>query len=108
MAYGGSGNYSLSDAGGTYGAKGSQSRLVVSAPPVFPGGADQTIDSDDQTFENAYGGGREELIDVYAPPGKLGLVIDTPDDGVPAILDRSTKTIYPRAANICLYSTQIK
>ena len=28
---------------------------------------------------------REELVDIYAPPGKLGVVIDTPDDGAPVV-----------------------
>jgi len=27
----------------------------------------------------------EELIDVYCPPGKLGVVIDTPDNGAPVV-----------------------
>mmetsp|Transcript_2865 Transcript_2865/g.7575 ORF Transcript_2865/g.7575 Transcript_2865/m.7575 type:complete len:93 (-) Transcript_2865:169-447(-) len=30
-------------------------------------------------------GVKEELIDIYAPPGKLGVVIDTPDDGPPVV-----------------------
>ena len=28
---------------------------------------------------------KEELIHIFAPPGKLGVVIDTPDDGAPII-----------------------
>ena len=28
---------------------------------------------------------REELIDIYAPPGKLGVIIDTPDDSAPVV-----------------------
>jgi len=34
---------------------------------------------------SAYDGGREEVIDVFAPPGKLGVVIDTPDDNAPVV-----------------------
>jgi hypothetical protein len=67
-AYGGAGNYSLSDAG----------------PALLPGSGG-TIFSDDQTFDQAYEGVREELLDVYAPAGKLGVVIDTPNDGPPIV-----------------------
>ena len=28
---------------------------------------------------------KEEIIDVYCPPGKLSVVIDTPDDGAPVV-----------------------
>jgi C-terminal processing protease CtpA/Prc len=28
---------------------------------------------------------REEVIHVFAPAGKLGVVIDTPDDGAPVV-----------------------
>jgi C-terminal processing protease CtpA/Prc len=41
------------------------------------------------SFEDAYrgpaGNVKEELIHVFAPPGKLGVVIDTPDDGAPVV-----------------------
>mmetsp|Transcript_763 Transcript_763/g.1506 ORF Transcript_763/g.1506 Transcript_763/m.1506 type:complete len:745 (+) Transcript_763:238-2472(+) len=80
-AYGGAGNYSLSDAGGTLG---SRTRQTASDPALLPG-ADNTIYSDDPTFDQAYEGVKEELIDIYAPPGKLGVVIDTPDDGAPVV-----------------------
>jgi C-terminal processing protease CtpA/Prc len=29
--------------------------------------------------------GDEEIIHIFAPPGKLGVVIDTPDDGAPVV-----------------------
>ena len=29
--------------------------------------------------------GNEEVIHIFAPPGKLGVVIDTPDDGAPVV-----------------------
>ncbi|KAL7464066.1 hypothetical protein ACHAXS_004406 [Conticribra weissflogii] len=80
-AYGGAGNYSLSDAGGTLG---SRTRQTASDPALLPG-ADNTIYSDDPTFDQAYEGVKEELLDIYAPPGKLGVVIDTPDDGAPVV-----------------------
>eukprot|EP01082_Thalassiosira_pseudonana_P015995 g14490.t1.1.5e17418c g14490 g14490.t1 contig9:1948090-1950363(+) len=80
-AYGGAGNYSLSDAGGTLG---SRTRQTAADPALLPGSGG-TIFSDDQTFDQAYEGVREELLDVYAPAGKLGVVIDTPNDGPPIV-----------------------
>lgn len=38
---------------------------------------------EDNSFDRMYGD--EEQIDVIAPPGKLGVVIDTPMDGVPMV-----------------------
>ena len=29
--------------------------------------------------------GNEEILHIFAPPGKLGVVIDTPDDGAPVV-----------------------
>jgi hypothetical protein len=72
-AYGGlSGDASLSEAGGTMG-----SRAAHQA-------GNNTIFSEDPTFNEAYEG-REEVIDVYAPAGKLGVVIDTPNDDAPVV-----------------------
>ena len=73
-AYGGlgAGDASLSEAGGTMGSR--------AAPQ-----SGNTIFSDDPTFNEAYDAGREEVIDVFAPPGKLGVVIDTPDDNAPVV-----------------------
>eukprot|EP00978_Attheya_sp_CCMP212_P012870 scaffold32139_cov47-Attheya_sp.AAC.1 len=52
-------------------------------------GASQSIFSDDASFEQHYAAGnhqvKEEVIDVYAPAGKLGVVIDTPDEGAPCV-----------------------
>jgi len=71
-AYGGTGDASLSEAGGTMG-----SRLAPQAG--------NTIFSDDPTFNEAYDGGHEEVIDIFAPAGKLGVVIDTPNDDAPVV-----------------------
>ena len=38
---------------------------------------------DDNSFEKMYG--EEEKIEVVAPPGKLGVVIDTPLNGSPIV-----------------------
>lgn len=88
-AYGsavGSGNFSLSDAGGTIG-----SRTRQTASDTLPQSLSEnnTIFSDDPTYNDPVyeggGGGREEILDVYAPAGKLGVVIDTPNDGAPIV-----------------------
>lgn len=79
-AFGGAGAHSLSDAGGTLGANTRQT-----AADAGPGGSGNTIFSDDPTFDQAYDDVREEIIDIYAPAGKLGVVIDTPDDGAPVV-----------------------
>ena len=63
---------------------GSHTRQTAADTRLIPGG-DNTIYSDDATFDQAYGGVREELLDIYAPAGKLGVVIDTPDDGAPVV-----------------------
>jgi len=91
-AYGGAGNHSLSDAGGTLG---SRTRQTAADTLTLPGNSDpamqlqpgsgNTIFSDDPTFDQAYEDVREELLDIYAPAGKLGVVIDTPDDGAPVV-----------------------
>ena len=80
-AYGGNSNFSLSDAGGTLG-----DRTGQSASDLMHQSGNNTIFSEDPTYNEAYAGsGREEMIDVYAPAGKLGVVIDTPNDGAPIV-----------------------
>ena len=94
-AFGGAGgDLSLvSDAGGTLGSRtgrtgtedyptGTEDYPVTT---MVPGSSGNTIFSDDPTFDQAYEDLREEVIDIYAPAGKLGVVIDTPDDGAPVI-----------------------
>lgn len=43
--------------------------------------------TDDESFERMYGGGEaeDERIELVAPPGKLGVVIDTPLSGIPIV-----------------------
>jgi C-terminal processing protease CtpA/Prc len=36
-------------------------------------------------FRSAEGGTKEDVLEVIAPAGKLGVVIDTPDDGAPVV-----------------------
>lgn len=95
-AYGGGGGASVvSSAGGTLGSgtrAGSGTRGESSLNmPALMGGTSQSIFSDDSSFEQHYANGKnrpqvkEEVIDVYAPAGKLGVVIDTPDEGPPCV-----------------------
>ena len=80
--YNNSGNFSLSDAGGTFG-----SRTRQTADLMHPTG-NATIFSEDPTYNEAafqQRRGLEEMFDIYAPAGKLGVVIDTPDDGAPIV-----------------------
>ena len=52
---------------------------------VIPSGS--SVFSEDPTFDQMYEQSdlREEILDVYAPAGKLGVVIDTPNDGAPVV-----------------------
>ena len=90
-AYGGGGEGSVvSSAGGTLGQQtsgGGTLGTAAAAGVAAAGGA--SIFSDDASFEQNYAGQnvsvREEMIEIYAPPGKLGVVIDTPDEGAPVV-----------------------
>ena len=95
-AYGGAGAHSLSDAGGTLGSRTRQT-AAEDDPAMLPASGN-TIFSDDQTFDQAYEDVREELMDIYAPQGKLGVVIDTPDCGAPVV--HAVKDTSPIATKI--------
>jgi len=84
-AYGGAANHSVSSAGGTFG---SNPQALGANQGAMPPGTGHTLGSfsDDGSFGDAGRANvREELIDIYAPAGKLGVVIDTPDDGAPVV-----------------------
>lgn len=82
-AYEAAGNFSLSDAGGTLG----QRSRNTGGSELMQQSGNNTIFSEDPTYdEGLYDKSRrEEMIDVYAPAGKLGVVIDTPNDGAPIV-----------------------
>ena len=75
-----------SSAGGTFG---SAAIIGAAAPPVANDAP--SLFSKDTSFDALYGSAqpnddaRDEYIDVYCPPGKLGVVIDTPDNGAPVV-----------------------
>jgi hypothetical protein len=83
-AYGGGADHSVSSAGGTFG---SNPNALGANQGVLAAGGVAALGS--YSDDGSYGAGapnvREELIDVYAPAGKLGVVIDTPDDGAPVV-----------------------
>lgn len=87
-AYGGGGDTSVSSAGGTFG---SQTHGQSFLDPRTAGATGATLGgfSDADSFEDVYrdpnANVKEELLHVFAPPGKLGVVIDTPDDGAPVV-----------------------
>lgn len=87
-AYGGAGDTSVSSAGGTFGSN-TQQNVEVTAAAAAAGAALGNSFSDADSFDANYrepgANIKEELIDIYAPPGKLGVVIDTPDDGAPVV-----------------------
>ena len=85
-AYGGAGDTSVSSAGGTFGSNTQNISLPNNAAAT--GAALGAMD--DNSYNAQYDApgnriGNEEIIHIFAPPGKLGVVIDTPDDGAPVV-----------------------
>jgi len=104
-AYGGAADHSVSSAGGTFGSNlGSGTGNQINQD-AYGGAALGSFDNnsfEEHSFPDpppqgdgvanraagtaaAAANMREEVIDIYAPPGKLGVVIDTPDDGAPVV-----------------------
>lgn len=103
MAYGGTGDaQSISTAGGTKSAKANSIRSGLESRGSGSGSGRQTstssnisdlglvrdaslsLFSDDASFERQYDE-QEEIIEIVAPAGKLGVVIDTPNGGSPIV-----------------------
>ena len=84
-AYGGGADHSVSSAGGTFGSN--PQAFGANQGAVAAGAATLGNFSDDGSFGDGVGGAdvREERIEINAPAGKLGVVIDTPDDGAPVV-----------------------
>lgn len=86
-AYGG-GDTSVSSAGGTLGDRTNNFSQLDPTNAAATGAALGAFD-DDGSFENHYrtpgSNVKEEILHVFAPPGKLGVVIDTPDNGAPLV-----------------------
>merc|ERR1719223_1098698 len=93
---GGTGDKSVSTAGGTIGDATRQTRFSNADSSQYtgtmmmngPGGASMYME--EPSFQEHLRRSeapqiREEIVDVLAPPGRLGIVIDTPNDGAPVI-----------------------
>ena len=100
MAYGGAGDMpSVSSAGGTASKSIAGTRALaddltadddprrridsVDSSRVSAVHEDLSMFEEDNSFDRMYG--QDERIDVVAPPGKLGVVIDTPMNGAPMV-----------------------
>jgi C-terminal processing protease CtpA/Prc len=78
-AYGGADTSVVSDAGGTMGENTRDTGSALQASARAALGA--SFDSEGKGDINV----REEVIEINAPAGKLGVVIDTPDEGAPVV-----------------------
>ena len=87
-AYGGAGDTSVSSAGGTFGSNAHNQFASDAANAAATGAALGALD-DGGSFHASYrdpkANVREDVLHIFAPPGKLGVVIDTPDDGAPVV-----------------------
>lgn len=95
----------ISDAGGTLGSRSRRTGADQDDDPTTMG--DRTIYSNDPTYaqpmmyddDDDDDVGREEMLEVYAPAGKLGVVIDNPDGVTPTI--HAVKDTSPIASQVC-------
>lgn len=92
--YGGADNSIVSSVGATLSSQTQKSRLSnVNGMGVLGSGTVYT--ADDQSFEQYFRNQQtessppreEEILEVFAPAGKLGVVIDTPNNGVPVVFN---------------------
>lgn len=85
----GSTNGTISSAGGTLGTfgHGGYSATESILTPALNSAGQSIFSNDDQSFEQHLHPSplKEDIFDVIAPPGKLGVVIDTPDSGAPVV-----------------------
>jgi len=86
-AYGGAGD-AVSSAGGTFGSQPGALSVFdsrMSGPSGAALGSFSDVDSFDAGHRDAAGATKDVVLNIFAPPGKLGVVIDTPDDGAPVV-----------------------
>lgn len=82
-AYGGGGDTSVvSSVGGTLG---SQTQATTGGPGAGAVGSFSDDASFDAHYQDPNASVKEVALEVWAPPGKLGVVIDTPNDGAPVV-----------------------
>ncbi len=75
-------DHSISYAGGTLGSDTQDFSF-----PANAGATGAALGPYDDGFDDGFRKGKfkEEILHIFAPPGKLGVVIDTPDDGAPVV-----------------------
>lgn len=78
-AYGGGDTSVVSSAGGTMGDATRQTGEMTAS-----GGTALTALGAEANYGESLGT-KDEVLEIYAPAGKLGVVIDTPDDGAPVV-----------------------
>jgi C-terminal processing protease CtpA/Prc len=83
-AYGGAGDTSVSSAGGTFGSNTHHQSALDPANAAATGAALGALDFH-ASYRDPKANVRDDVIHIFAPPGKLGVVIDTPDDGAPVV-----------------------
>lgn len=76
-------DHSISFAGGTLGSDTQDFSFPQNAGAT--GAALGPYDDDGPFGHNGGGKFKDEILHIYAPAGKLGVVIDTPDDGAPLV-----------------------
>ena len=81
-AYGGGGDTSVSSAGGTFGSNVQGISTLDTTKASAIGAVDEYPDDNWVEPKAAV---KEEYIEIIAPAGKLGVVIDTPNDGPPIV-----------------------
>jgi membrane-associated protease RseP (regulator of RpoE activity) len=90
-AYGGGGDTSVSSAGGTFGSHTQgfsaldPAKAAATGATLGAAGSFSDTDSFEAHYRDPNANVKEELIEIFAPAGKLGVVIDTPDDGAPVV-----------------------
>ncbi len=82
----------VSSSGGTFGSQTHKSKFTMESTltPGMNAGGQSIYTEDEQAFEDHLRNRkkakqREEYFDIYAPGGKLGVVIDTPNSGAPVV-----------------------
>lgn len=74
----------MSSAGGTMGDNTRQTGDVVASSAAARAALGASFDSEGG-YREQESNVKEEVIEINAPAGKLGVVIDTPDDGAPVV-----------------------
>eukprot|EP00551_Chaetoceros_affinis_P008193 CAMPEP_0203662892 /NCGR_PEP_ID=MMETSP0090-20130426/692_1 /ASSEMBLY_ACC=CAM_ASM_001088 /TAXON_ID=426623 /ORGANISM="Chaetoceros affinis, Strain CCMP159" /LENGTH=496 /DNA_ID=CAMNT_0050525733 /DNA_START=542 /DNA_END=2032 /DNA_ORIENTATION=- len=82
----------VSSSGGTFGSQTAKSKYTMESTltPGMNAGGQSIYTEDEQAFEDHLRNRKkaqqkEEFFEIYAPAGKLGVVIDTPNSGAPVV-----------------------